>query len=135
MLSKIEGNQQKYFNTFHGFSVSRIHLDYSLTVLLVKDEEYKLLTIENNFIFSDSISELTISIETWGNVEKLRILLSESITDILFSGKSLHIQIGGWKLIIPPDEKYESWNISGKNGIEVVMLPGGDLSTYFNTFE
>jgi hypothetical protein len=59
-------------------------------------------------------------------------VLGHAVVSIDVTGGCLTIVFdGGLQVVVEPDQRYESWQISSEDGLLIVCTPGGELAVWY----
>jgi hypothetical protein len=116
-----------------GQLILQLVLDFQVTLVL----EHFRITIEASFILEhpDGTSHV---VEPGGDFDQLGPVLPLSRSKVVSEGRAfddgrLEIVIqDGFRLSVVPDPEsaYESWNVTGPDGLMIVSLPGRELALW-----
>jgi hypothetical protein len=115
------------------FVVTRCSIDYAFSITLLRDNRYVTIRIENDFIFKKNGKALTISVADTKTLVEILAILHKQLRDIkMYKTGQLELHIDKFEIIVEPDEKYETWNLTSDNGLLVVCIPSGKLAIWLN---
>lgn len=116
-----------------GQLILQLVLDFQITLVL----EHFRITIEESFILEhpDGTSHI---VEPGGDFDQLYPVLPLSRSKVITAAKAFDdgrlevVMQDGYRLsVVPePESVYESWNVTGPNGLMIVSLPGGELALW-----
>ena len=112
--------------------ISRIIIDYALTLEIQGDRNNLSIRIENQFslLLGDQCIDISNSkaTEFYHAIQ----LLNKSVKYIkAYKNGSLEIfLLENLVVFVPSDDEYESWMIYGTNGLKIVSSPGGELAIW-----
>lgn len=116
-----------------GQLILQLVLDFQVTLVL----EHFTITIEESFVLEhpDGTSHV---VEPGGDFDQLAPVLPLSRSKVIAEGRAFDdgrlevvMQDGCRLIVVPePESAYESWNITGPDGLLIVSMPGGELALW-----
>lgn len=113
-----------------GRVISRFIIDISFIEIEILENDFELtLRVENDFAFENADNTQVISRENPASIGPILILLNHPL-------KLLHITQHGivsllfeepFKLIVEPQDRFESWELWDKDGFGLLCGPGGGV--------
>ena len=117
-----------------GCSVSQVCFAWLVTLRLECDETWYELQVEQPFVLeSDAADPLVL--DPGGDVVSMAPLLGLARRPVLravaFDDGRLDVTLaGGYQMHMPAGDKYESWTLTGSNGLRIVSMPDGQLAIW-----
>lgn len=116
-----------------GQLILQLVLDFQVTLVL----EHFAITIEERFVL-EHLDGTSHVVEPGGDFDQLAPVLPLSRSKVIAEGRAFDdgrlevVMQDGWRLsVVPePESAYESWNITGPDGLLIVSMPGGELSLW-----
>jgi hypothetical protein len=114
-----------------GCRLAEIAFDGAVTLRMSDDDEEIVLRIEQPFVLASSLERHSLSPE--GNsieLGNLLTLLHEGVVAATASKAGrLTLQFeGDASLEVDASHDFEAWELSGRHGLRVVSMPGGELN-------
>jgi len=114
--------------------VTRCCIDDALSIDLLSEEGFSTIRIENRFLFRTKDHQ-TIMVSPEDQAVSLgpvfSVLHTTIDTAIAYKNGKLELRFSdGSSIEVESDQHYESWMINGKTGLQVVSIPGGNLSIW-----
>lgn len=116
-----------------GQLILQLVLDFQVTLVL----EHFRITIEGSFVLEhpDGTSHV---VDPGGDFDQLGPVLPLSRSNVIAEGRAFDdgrlevVMQGGCRLsVVPePESAYESWNVTGPDGLLIVSMPGGELAVW-----
>jgi hypothetical protein len=114
-----------------GQSLMRVYFDYAITFVTSGDGEFR---FANTLTVSSPQGEaISVDPEASGRAaETVLNLLHEPIKDASVD-ESGHLELtftSGASVRVGPDDRYEGWTYAGDDGVKIICMPGGGLTTF-----
>lgn len=116
-----------------GREVTRCLIDYAFGIELWSVENPIVVRISRRVILRTHESEMAFcpDIEQTELGPLLCVLHKSVVSAVAMKDGTLLVEFSdGLSLKVPPDDKYEAWELDSKDGGIVVCLPGGGLSIW-----
>lgn len=128
MAKVIEGRDSHL--PLEGALLTRLCFDRQLHVDF--DEVDVRLLVATSFSLVDNAASHPIDPEDSRDLHHLlRLLRQRVVQAVIRADATLHVELtAGYALVVSPDPDYESWEVSGGNGLRVVCMPGGALGIW-----
>jgi len=127
--------EDRWMLPFQDQQVARCCIDYALSIDLLSENGFLTIRIENHFLFQTKDHETTlISPEAQpASLFPVFSILHTTIDEAIAykNGKLVLKFSDGSSLEVEAAQHYEAWVINGENGLQVVSIPGGELSIWF----
>lgn len=131
-LRGAQRREDHWFLDFSGQPILQLVLDFQVTLVL---ERFR-ITIEEPFILERPGGPSHV-VEPGGDFDQLSPVLPLSRSKVITEGTAFDdgrlevtLQDGYRLLVLPTESPYESWNITGPDGLLIVSIPGGELAIW-----
>jgi hypothetical protein len=116
-----------------GQPILQLVLDFQVTLVL----EHFGITIEESFVL-EHLDGTSHVVEPGGDFDQLSPVLPLSRSKVIAEGRAFDdgrlqvvLQDGCRLHVVPePESAYESWNVTGPDGLLIVSIPGGELAVW-----
>ncbi|WP_156934862.1 DUF6188 family protein [Pseudonocardia spinosispora] len=116
-----------------GESISKVQADYTLYLYVTGGFG---ISIESEFVLVGSEEKFSLApgnFEAGGHISSLvGVPIAACSVDEVRGGLCVEF-VNGSTIVVAADDEYESWNLTGPQGLRIVCMPGGELAFWSST--
>lgn len=117
-----------------GEIVTQCRIDYAFGLEIWESDDFLVsIRIGGNFLFKTDGEEHWLSTQNQPTTLCLALSVLHKKIDTAVAYKNGRLELkfeGNLEVSVPPDLKYEAWELSGTGGLHLVCRPGGGLAIW-----